>query len=146
MKRHELGEAVIVFTNSAGGELCRLSTEYTGETNMEDKKAVAQILQAVDSHPLLVSMLTRLTEKVERAGMVNLSKEDFKELADLAQETREVLTLTSAKRYFVNMRSSTTGGTDTTTIEVYPGQDANEVAERIASGYDAKVESIKPAV
>jgi hypothetical protein len=49
---------------------------------------------------------------------------------------------TEITKHKVTMRSKTTGGTDTETIEVHPGQDAREVAERIAEGYGATVEGL----
>lgn len=52
---------------------------------------------------------------------------------------------TAISKYKVTMRSKTTGGTDTETIEVHPGQDARQVADRIAEGYGATVEELVPA-
>lgn len=43
----------------------------------------------------------------------------------------------------ITMRSKTMGKTDKETIRVWPGQSAQEVAERIASGYGAAVEEIR---
>lgn len=43
----------------------------------------------------------------------------------------------------VTMRSKTTFGTDKTTIRVWDGQSAKEVAERIAQGYGAEVVEIR---
>lgn len=43
----------------------------------------------------------------------------------------------------ITMRSKTMGKTDKETIRVWPGQSAQEVAERIASGYGATVEEIR---
>lgn len=48
------------------------------------------------------------------------------------------------KRYRLTMRSRTTGGTDSETIHIHPGQDVNEEAARIAHGYGAIVESVEP--
>lgn len=49
-----------------------------------------------------------------------------------------------ARDYELVMRSKTTFGTDSERITVFQGQDANEVAERIAEGYGATVESLRP--
>ncbi len=43
----------------------------------------------------------------------------------------------------ITMRSNTTGKTDKESIRVWPGQSAQEVAERIGSGYGATVEEIR---
>lgn len=43
----------------------------------------------------------------------------------------------------VSLRSKATSGTDTDTIRVWPGQDAHEVAARIAEGYGAEVLEIR---
>jgi capsular polysaccharide biosynthesis protein len=45
-------------------------------------------------------------------------------------------------KHRVTMRSKTTFKTDTQVIEVHPGQDVQEVAERIAEGYGATVEGV----
>ena len=47
--------------------------------------------------------------------------------------------------YSMVVRSNTTYGTDTVGFRVFPGQDVSTVADRIASGYGAIVESIASA-
>lgn len=48
-------------------------------------------------------------------------------------------------KHTITMRSKTTFKTDTEVIEVHPGQDVQEVANRIAEGYGATVEAIVAA-
>lgn len=48
-----------------------------------------------------------------------------------------------SKRYKLIMRSKTTFKTDSTVIEVHEGQDVNAIADRVASGYGATVESVE---
>lgn len=46
---------------------------------------------------------------------------------------------THVRNFTLVMRSKTTFKTDSETIQVWPGQDENDVAERIAQGYGAEV-------
>jgi hypothetical protein len=46
---------------------------------------------------------------------------------------------THVRKFTLVMRSKTTFKTDSETIQVWPGQDVNDVAERIAYGYGAVI-------
>lgn len=46
------------------------------------------------------------------------------------------------EKYLLTMRSKTTFGTDIDEIFVWPGDDPQKVAERVAEGYGAMVESL----
>ena len=46
---------------------------------------------------------------------------------------------THVRNFTLVMRSKTTFKTASDTIQVWPGQDENDVAERIAQGYGAEV-------
>jgi hypothetical protein len=145
MNRYKMGDAII-FVNESRTELCRLTSEFSDEAKAVGGAAAAQVLLAVDSNPLLVNALTRLTEKVERAGTVTLSKEDFDELASIAKDAREVLAQATISKHVLTMRSKTTAGTDMATLDVHLGQDVLQVAERVAASYGAKVVSVTRAL
>jgi hypothetical protein len=53
-------------------------------------------------------------------------------------------TVPTPTRYTVTMRHPTTGGTESDTITIHPGQDAEQEAARHAAGYGAMVEKLEP--
>ena len=50
----------------------------------------------------------------------------------------------TSAQYLASFRSKTTHGTDKQVIDVWPGQTPEEVAERLAQGYGATVDSMQP--
>lgn len=146
MKRYTVTtDGAAVFNTEQGNELCRLTPGIGDEHTSEGDAAVAQILQAFDNFPALLSALTRLTEKVERACSLKPTKEDWEELVNITRDARVALSQATLKKYVVMMRSFVTFGTDTVTIDVHPGQDFHEVARRVAESYGAEVTHVTQA-
>lgn len=89
---------------------------------------------------LLAETLRRVAEDARKMeadrGRYRDAVRGFGALLDMAAELQPA-------RYTVTMRSTTTGGTDTETITVHPGQDAEEEAARTAAGYGATVEKLQ---
>lgn len=115
----------------AGGMGIRYIDEHDNAQQVAEKTAA--------NLATLAATLQRVAEDARKMeadrGRYRDAVRGFGALLDMAAELQPA-------RYIVTMRGAN-GGTDTETITVHPGQDAEEEAARAASGYGATVEKLQ---
>ena len=145
-------ETVLVMGED-GQECCRITASFSKMPEAARTEAVNTVLAALQAQPLLESKAAELADSADTVlGFFtpdgeNEDRPSNSQLAHLQAsitDMRCTIGTTNrefATKYKLTMRNNV--GEDSTEIQTFIGQDKDEVAERVAASYGAKVVSLE---